>query len=61
MVKKGETPFEKLKAQGNEKVIELSPDEEIEDLICHLFCPLEPMKDHLGDLLGHPFFWTWEE
>lgn len=61
VVKKGETPFEKLKVQGNEKVIELSPDEEIKDLIDHLFCPLEPVKDHLGDLLDHPFFWTWEK
>uniref|UniRef100_A0A8C9PX46 Ribonuclease L n=1 Tax=Spermophilus dauricus TaxID=99837 RepID=A0A8C9PX46_SPEDA len=61
VVKKGETPFEKLKAQGNAKVIELSPDEEIKDLIDHLFCPLEHVKDHLGDLLDHPFFWSWEK
>nr|XP_027790708.1 2-5A-dependent ribonuclease [Marmota flaviventris] len=61
VVKKGETPFGKLKAQGNAKVIELSPDEEIKDLIDHLFCPLEPVKDHLGDLLDHPFFWSWEK
>uniref|UniRef100_A0A8D2CWZ6 Ribonuclease L n=1 Tax=Sciurus vulgaris TaxID=55149 RepID=A0A8D2CWZ6_SCIVU len=61
VVKKGETPFEELKAQSNEKVVELSPDEEIKDLIDHLFCPWETVKDHLGDLLGHPFFWTWEK
>ncbi|OBS73424.1 hypothetical protein A6R68_16038, partial [Neotoma lepida] len=36
MVKKGEIPFETLKAQNNEEVVEKSPDEETKDLICCL-------------------------
>ncbi|XP_004643512.1 2-5A-dependent ribonuclease [Octodon degus] len=60
VVKKGQIPFERLKAQSNEQVLDLSPDEETKDLIHHLFCPGEYMRDYLNDLLGHPFFWTWE-
>uniref|UniRef100_A0A8C5KK06 Ribonuclease L (2', 5'-oligoisoadenylate synthetase-dependent) n=1 Tax=Jaculus jaculus TaxID=51337 RepID=A0A8C5KK06_JACJA len=60
VVKKGEIPFETLKAQNNEEVIRHSPDEETRDLIHHLFCPGENVRDCLNDLLGHPFFWTWE-
>ncbi|XP_008582666.1 PREDICTED: 2-5A-dependent ribonuclease-like [Galeopterus variegatus] len=60
VVRKGDIPFEKLKAQSNEEVVRLSPDEETKDLIGHLFHPGENVTDHLNDLLGHPFFWTWE-
>lgn len=60
VVKKGSISFEELKAQSNEEVVQLSPDEETKDLIHHLFHPGEHVRDCLGDLLGHPFFWTWE-
>ncbi|XP_012870865.1 PREDICTED: 2-5A-dependent ribonuclease isoform X1 [Dipodomys ordii] len=60
VVKKGEIPFETLKGKNNEEVVQLSPDKETEDLIRHLFYPGENMTDCVGDLLGHPFFWTWE-
>lgn len=60
VVEKGQIPFERLKDQSNGQVLELSPDEETKDLIHHLFCPGKYVKDYLNDLLGHPFFWTWE-
>ncbi|XP_003893473.1 2-5A-dependent ribonuclease isoform X1 [Papio anubis] len=60
VVKKGSISFEELKAQSNEEVVRLSPDEETKDLIHRLFHPGEHVRDCLGDLLGHPFFWTWE-
>ncbi|XP_033618023.1 2-5A-dependent ribonuclease isoform X2 [Fukomys damarensis] len=60
VIKKGEIPFEKLKARSNEQVLRLSPDEETKDLIHHLFFPGENARDYLNNLLGHPFFWTWE-
>ncbi|XP_004862887.1 2-5A-dependent ribonuclease [Heterocephalus glaber] len=60
VVKKGEIPFERLKAQSIEQVLQLSPDEETKDLIHHLLCPGENMRDYLNNLLSHPFFWTWE-
>lgn len=61
VVMKGEIPFKTLKAENNEKVAEMSPDEETEDLIRCLFSPGENVKNCLKDLLGHPFFWTWEK
>uniref|UniRef100_A0A2K6UYH1 2-5A-dependent ribonuclease n=1 Tax=Saimiri boliviensis boliviensis TaxID=39432 RepID=A0A2K6UYH1_SAIBB len=60
VVKKGSIPFEELKAQSNEEVVQLSPDEETKDLINHLFHPGAHVRDCLSDLLDHPFFWTWE-
>ncbi|KAK7825245.1 hypothetical protein U0070_009734 [Myodes glareolus] len=60
VVMKGEIPFKTLTAENNEKVAEMSPDEETEDLIRCLFSPGENVKNCLKDLLGHPFFWTWE-
>ncbi|XP_037001545.2 2-5A-dependent ribonuclease [Artibeus jamaicensis] len=60
VVRKGDVPFETLKTQSNEEVIQHSPSEESQNLIQHLFCPGENEKNHLRDLLGHPFFWTWE-
>ncbi|XP_053461707.1 2-5A-dependent ribonuclease isoform X2 [Nycticebus coucang] len=60
VVKKEDISFEKLKAQSNEEVVLLSPDEETKDLIHHLFHPGENVRDCLSDLLGHPFFWSWE-
>lgn len=60
VVKKGDIPFETLKTQSNEEVIQLSPNEEIQNLIQHLFCPGENVENHLNDLLDHPFFWSWE-
>ncbi|KAM6165274.1 2-5A-dependent ribonuclease [Erethizon dorsatum] len=60
VVKKGQIPFERLKAQSSEQVLQLSPDDETRDLIHHLFCHGENVRDYLNDLLGHPFFWTWE-
>ncbi|NP_001166526.1 2-5A-dependent ribonuclease [Cavia porcellus] len=60
VVKKGQIPFEQLKAQSNEQVLQLSPDEETKDLIHHLFCPAENVRDSLNSLLAHPFFWSWE-
>ncbi|XP_036129341.1 2-5A-dependent ribonuclease [Molossus molossus] len=60
VVKRGDIPFETLKMQSNEEVIQLSPNEEIQNLIQHLFCPGENVKNHLSDLLDHPFFWSWE-
>ncbi|XP_069315345.1 2-5A-dependent ribonuclease [Eulemur rufifrons] len=60
VVKKEDISFEKLKAQSNEEVVLLSPDEETKDLVHRLFHPGENMRDCLSDLLGHPFFWTWE-
>ncbi|XP_035135647.3 2-5A-dependent ribonuclease isoform X2 [Callithrix jacchus] len=72
VVKKGSIPFEELKAQSNEEVVQLSPDEETKDLVNRLFHPGAhvrdclsdpshvPFGDYLNDLLGHPFFWTWE-
>uniref|UniRef100_A0ABI7WED0 Uncharacterized protein n=1 Tax=Felis catus TaxID=9685 RepID=A0ABI7WED0_FELCA len=35
-------------------------DEETCNLIHHLFNPGENVKEHLSGLLGHPFFWSWE-
>lgn len=60
VVKKGDIPFETLKTQSNEDVITLSPNEEIQDLLQQLFCPGESVENLLSDLLGHPFFWSWE-
>lgn len=60
VVSKGNIPFETLKTQSNEEVIKLSPNEEIQNLIQHLFCPGENVKNILVDLLDHPFFWSCE-
>lgn len=60
VVKKGDIPFETLKTQSNEEVIQLSPNEEIQNLLQHLFRPGENVENHLNDLLDHPFFWSWE-
>ncbi|ELW70899.1 2-5A-dependent ribonuclease [Tupaia chinensis] len=60
VVKRGKIPFETLETQGDEELVQLSPDEESKDLIYHLFHPGENVKDYLSDLLEHPFFWTWE-
>ncbi|XP_051004280.1 2-5A-dependent ribonuclease [Acomys russatus] len=60
VVKKGEIPFETLKAQNNKEAAELSPDEETKDLVQRLLSPGGNVKNYLVDLLGHPFFWTWE-
>ncbi|KAM5295485.1 2-5A-dependent ribonuclease isoform 2-T4 [Glossophaga mutica] len=60
VVRKGDVPFETLKTQSNEEVIQHSPNEEIQNLIQHLFCPGDNVKNHLRDLLDHPFFWSWE-
>ncbi|XP_008836722.1 2-5A-dependent ribonuclease isoform X2 [Nannospalax galili] len=60
VVKKGEIPFETLKAKNNKEMVQESPDEETKDLIHSLFSPGENVKDCLKDLLGHPFFWTRE-
>ncbi|XP_012495422.1 PREDICTED: 2-5A-dependent ribonuclease [Propithecus coquereli] len=60
VVKKEDVSFEKLKAQSNQEVVLLSPDEETKDLVHRLFHCGENMRDCLSDLLGHPFFWTWE-
>ncbi|XP_052056323.1 2-5A-dependent ribonuclease [Apodemus sylvaticus] len=60
VVKKGEIPFETLKAQNDEELVAISPDEETKDLIHCLFSPGENVENCLTDLLGHPFFWTWE-
>ncbi|KAL6085767.1 hypothetical protein STEG23_027964 [Scotinomys teguina] len=60
VVKKGEIPFETLKAQNNKTVIKKSPDEVTKDLIHCLFNPGKNVMNCLEDLLGHPFFWTWE-
>ncbi|KAL1775371.1 2-5A-dependent ribonuclease isoform X1 [Sigmodon hispidus] len=60
MVKRGEIPFKTLKAQNNEEVIEKSPNEETKDLIHCLFYPEKNVRNCLEDLIGHPFFWTWE-
>ncbi|XP_025856920.2 2-5A-dependent ribonuclease [Vulpes vulpes] len=60
VVKKGELPFATLKTQSHEKMIQLSPDEETRDLIHHLFNPGDNVLEHLSGLLGHPFFWSWE-
>lgn len=61
VVMKGEIPFKTLTAENNEKMAEMSPDEETKDLICCLFSPGENVMNCLKDLLGHPFFWTWEK
>ncbi|XP_057626245.1 2-5A-dependent ribonuclease [Chionomys nivalis] len=60
VVMKGEIPFETLTAENNIEVAEKSPDEETKDFICCLFSPGENVMNCLKDLLGHPFFWTWE-
>ncbi|XP_037681141.1 2-5A-dependent ribonuclease [Choloepus didactylus] len=60
VVKKGDIPFETLKVQSNEEVIRLYPDEEIQDLIRHLFSPGKNLQTPLCEMLGHPFFWSWE-
>ncbi|XP_045694740.1 2-5A-dependent ribonuclease [Phyllostomus hastatus] len=57
---KGDVPFETLKTQSNKKVIQRAPNEETQNLIQHLFCPGDNVKNPLRDLLGHPFFWSWE-
>jgi ribonuclease L len=61
VVMKGEIPFETLKTQNDEVLLTMSPDEETKDLIHCLFSPGENVKNCLVDLLGHPFFWTWEK
>ncbi|XP_022364001.1 2-5A-dependent ribonuclease isoform X1 [Enhydra lutris kenyoni] len=60
VVRKGELPFETLKTKSNEEVIRLSPDEETRDLIRCLFNTGDNVQGHLNGLLGHPFFWSWE-
>lgn len=60
VVKKGELPFETLKTKSNKEVIQLSPDEESRDLIHCLFNPGDDVQGYLSGLLGHPFFWSWE-
>ncbi|CAH6789300.1 Rnasel [Phodopus roborovskii] len=61
VVKKGDIPFETLKTQNNKKVAKTSPDEDTKDLIQCLFSPGKNVKNYLENLLGHPFFWTWEK
>lgn len=61
VVKKGEIPFETLKAQNNKEVIKKSSDVVTKDLIYCLFYPGENAMNCLEDLLSHPFFWTWEK
>lgn len=60
VVRRGAIPFETLKTQSYEEVIQFSANEEIRDLIHPLFHPGENVKYHLSDLLDHPFFWSWE-
>ncbi|XP_015441786.1 2-5A-dependent ribonuclease isoform X2 [Pteropus alecto] len=60
VVRRGEISFETLKTQSYEEVIQFSSNKEIRDLIHRLFHPGENVKDHLSDLLDHPFFWSWE-
>lgn len=60
VIKGGDILFETLKTKSDEEVIQRSPNEEIQNLIHHLFCPGENVKDHLSGLLDHPFFWSWE-
>lgn len=60
VVRKGNVPFETLKTQSNKEVIRHAPNKEIQNLIQQLFCPGKNVKNHLRDLLGHPFFWSWE-
>ncbi|XP_077013303.1 2-5A-dependent ribonuclease isoform X2 [Tamandua tetradactyla] len=60
VVKMGDIPFEMLKVQNNEEVVQLHPDEEIQDLIHHLFSPGGSLQTQLHAMLGHPFFWSWE-
>ncbi|XP_059530554.1 2-5A-dependent ribonuclease isoform X1 [Myotis daubentonii] len=60
VVRKGDIPFETLKTQSNKEVITSSPNEEIQDLLQQLFWPRKSVENLLSDLLGHPFFWSWE-
>lgn len=60
VVKKGKIPFETLKGRNDEELLTIAPNEETKDLIHCLFSPGENVKNRLLDLLGHPFFWTWE-
>ncbi|EDM09538.1 ribonuclease L (2',5'-oligoisoadenylate synthetase-dependent) [Rattus norvegicus] len=60
VVNKGEIPFETLKGQNDEELLTIAPNEETKDLVHCLFSPGENVKNCLMDLLGHPFFWTWE-
>ncbi|XP_028386819.1 2-5A-dependent ribonuclease [Phyllostomus discolor] len=60
VLRKGDVPFETLKTQSYEKVIQHAPNEETQNLIQHLFFPGDNVKNPLRDLLDHPFFWSWE-
>lgn len=60
VVNKGKIPFETLKGQNDEELLTIAPNEETKDLVHCLFSPGENVKNCLMDLLGHPFFWTWE-
>ncbi|XP_007525918.1 2-5A-dependent ribonuclease [Erinaceus europaeus] len=61
VTKKGDIPFEKLKAKSSDKIIQLASDEETQDLVRQLVNPEENVTGLLADLLGHPFFWSWEK
>ncbi|KAM9613355.1 2-5A-dependent ribonuclease [Trichechus inunguis] len=60
VVEKGGIPFGELEDQSNENVVQRSPDEESRDLIYRLFCLGQNLQRSLSNLLGHPFFWSWE-
>ncbi|XP_066117387.1 2-5A-dependent ribonuclease [Saccopteryx bilineata] len=60
VVTRGDIPFETLKIKITKEVIKLSLNEEIKDLIKSLCHPGENVTKHLSNLLGHPFFWSWE-
>lgn len=60
VVRRGDIPFETLKTQSYEEVIQFSPNKEIQELVHSLFHLRKNVKDRLSDLLDHPFFWSWE-
>ncbi|KAG8517273.1 2-5A-dependent ribonuclease, partial [Galemys pyrenaicus] len=59
VVRKGDIPFKRLKTKSNEDVLRLALDVETENLIRHLMFP-EVYSTKLSEMLGHPFFWSWE-
>ncbi|XP_062067444.1 2-5A-dependent ribonuclease isoform X2 [Lepus europaeus] len=61
VVQNGDVPFVELTAKPPAEVVHRCPDEESKDLARQLLCPGDDVGDRLGRLLGHPFFWPWQD
>ncbi|XP_055964132.1 2-5A-dependent ribonuclease [Sorex fumeus] len=61
LARKGDVSWEKLKAKSQEEQEALCPDADSLDLLQCLLQPQGEATELLPQLLGHPFFWSWEK